>query len=108
MSVSGLGEMELTFSIAALTVLCSVLAARKMLITRRGFSYCWEVLAQHQQCLSNILPLLPEQWAGGEHNLGRGHSWDHWPQSTKEIFHTIWSLLKLKSKVEGGVSGEHS
>lgn len=59
--VSGLAEMELIFHIAALTVLCLVLVARKMLITRQGFSYRWEVLAQHQQYLSNILPPLPEQ-----------------------------------------------
>lgn len=64
-------EMELTSPIAALTVLCLVLAARKMLITRWGFSYCWEVLAQHQQCLSNILPLLPEVgWGWAQ--LGKG------------------------------------
>lgn len=68
-SVSGLAEMELIFPIAALKVLCLVLVPRKRLIIHQGFSY-WEVL---QQCLSNIFPPLPEQWAGGEQNLGREH-----------------------------------
>ena len=38
--VWSLAEMELIFPIAALIVLCSVLVARKVLITHQCFGYC--------------------------------------------------------------------
>ena len=38
--VLGLAEMELIFPIAALIMLCSVLVARKVLITHQCFGYC--------------------------------------------------------------------
>ena len=38
--VLGLAGMELIFPIAALIVLCSVLVARKVLITHQCFGYC--------------------------------------------------------------------
>jgi len=39
-SVLGLAEMELIFPVAALTVLCSVLVARKVLLTSQCFGCC--------------------------------------------------------------------
>ena len=39
-SVLGLAEMEFIFPVAALIVLCSVLVARKVLVTQQRFGYC--------------------------------------------------------------------
>jgi len=52
--VLGVAEMELIFPIAALIVLCFVMVLWKALITHHCFGYCWVVLAQHKDCLSNI------------------------------------------------------
>lgn len=49
------------FPTAALTVLCSVLVAGKVLVTQQGFVFCWAGLAQPQYCLTNI-PLSPPLW----------------------------------------------
>jgi len=46
---------------AVLTVLCLVLAARKVSITHRCFGYCWAAFTQHQGCLSNF-PHSPAGW----------------------------------------------
>ena len=40
MSLLGLAEMELVFTIAALIVLCFALVARKVLITYQCVGYC--------------------------------------------------------------------
>jgi len=67
-SALGLAEMELIFPIAALVVLCLVLVDRRVWITHQGFGYCQAVLAQYQDCLSNIPP-SPLGW-------GWARSWE--------------------------------
>lgn len=92
--------MELTFCIEALILLCSVLVARKVLITYQCLGYCWAVFAQHQGCLSNIAPSPSRLGLGktlggdtvrtADPNWEKGHS----------IPYKICSAIKDKSKEE--------
>lgn len=67
--------------------------ARTALIPHQGFGYCWEGLAQHQDCLQNT----QSQQAGQE--VGRGYPQGSWPKLTKEMSHTMWCPMQ-QQKVE--------
>lgn len=62
---------------------------KQMKDTTGIFSYCWAVLAQCQGllCFSGC---PNRELARGVQGVGKGHSWDSWPQLTTSIFQTIW------------------
>ena len=98
----GLAEMELIFPIAALTVLCFVLVARKMLLTHQCLGCCWAVLAQQQGCLSNIPPHSPSRLGVGKILGGdTARTADpNWPKGPS-IPYDVCSAMKAKRKEEG-------
>ena len=95
--------MELILPIAALIVLCSVLVARKVLITHQCFGYCWAVLAQHQGCLSNIPPLTSRLGVGKILGGDTARTADpNWPKGYSMPYDVCSAIKARRRRNKGG------
>ena len=80
--------MEFIFFIVTSMRLYFGFVLETVLIIQGCFCCCWAVLTESRPLLLLTPPHQRVGW--GAQEVGRGHSWDSWPQLTKGVFHTRW------------------
>jgi len=98
----GFGQDRVNFLCSSYYRAMFWICAEIVLIAQGCLRYCWAVPTQSQGlfCFS---PHPTSEQAGGAEEVGRGHSWESWPQLAKGIF--PYSTVSCSAYKAGGKKG---